>query len=514
MNVLISISYNGSKFCGYQLQPGKRTIQGELEASLKQIFSDDIKTYASGRTDAGVHALNQYVNFFISDGYDLSLLKYKLNKLLPFDIRINSIRKVNENFNSRYSSIEKTYRYCIELNNQNPFKEGLIYNCYDKLNMKKLFRTAEIFKGMHNFKNFTSKKEDKMNFIRTISKIDFSIYENIIEITFVGSGFMKYEVRMIVGNMLAYASGKITKKEIETKLNSKKRDITNYCSPAEGLYLVDVKYNLDKGVTYCYHAHTYRCGHASGLDEEYVQHAITAGIKKLGFSDHVFLKGITHHGMRGAYSQLEDYVSSIRSLANKYNDQIQIKVGFEAEYQEKFLAEYQELLKSKTIDYLILGQHCTYNNDGLPEFYTKNSNDISKRWLYAHDVIEGMKSGLFTYVCHPDLFFQGLTEDNPEIDEICRLICEASLKYDVPLELNLGGFKFYGRDTSNFDNGLSKIPYPNERFWKWAGSYQCKVVIGVDAHSPFDFEKASYDLAFNIIDKYALNYIDKFKINK
>src|SRR5574344_1977740 len=511
MNVLISISYNGSEFSGYQSQPNKRTIQGCLEDVLKQIFGSEIKTISSGRTDAGVHAYNQYVHFKINH-YDLSLLQYKLNKMLPNDIRVNTIREVPEGFNARLSCVEKKYKYVIQLGSHNPFKNGLVYDCYDKLNKNKLFNIAKVFEGKHNFKNYTSKTEDTRGFIRVITDIKFEQFVDILEITFIGSGFMKYEVRMLVGNMLAYAAGKITRKEIITRLNNDQRDITNYCAPACGLYLMDVKYILDKGITYCYHTHTSRCGHAIGTDEEYVLHAIDNGFKNLGFSDHVFLKGIHHPGMRGDFTELDDYVDSINNLKEKYKDKIKIYVGFEAEYNREFIDEYKELLKNK-IDYLILGQHCYYDDEGNVHWYTRSPNNFADREDYVNDLIEGMASGLFTYVCHPDLFFQGISEEDPIIDELCKRICEASLKYDIPLEINLGGWNYYGRVTSKAGN-YKPSPYPNERFWKIASAYQCKCVIGVDAHNPLDFDKSAFDLAFKLIDKFALNYISNFKIHK
>ena len=511
MNVLVSISYLGSNFDGFQMQPNKRTVQGEIENVLSKIFNTKIKITGSGRTDKGVHALNQYFNFYI-DNYDLDLLLYKLNKLLPQDIKVNNLRPVPDSFNARLSAVEKKYKYMIELNNRNPFTTGQVYTYYDKVNIKKLSEIAAVFEGKHCFQNFTSKKEDKLNFVRIISKIDISCFENRIEIDFAGSGFMKYEVRMIVGNMLAYASGKITKTEIKNKLNSKERNITNLCVPGEGLYLVDVKYNLDKGQNYNYHTHTFRCGHAIGKVEEYVEHAVANGFKYLGFSDHVFLKQVHQPGMRGEYFELNDYLKEIDEAQEKYKGKIKLYKGFECEYDPKFVDEYKELLKK--VDYLILGQHCYFDDDFSWHWYTKETDNYDMRYKYCFDLIEGMKSGLFKYVCHPDLFMQGLTEYDPRIQDICNKICEASLEYDIPLEINLQGWIKYGRDLGLNKKNFNAIPYPNEIFWKTAGSYQCKVVIGVDAHNPLDFDKSSYDLALKFIDDFALNYISNYKINK
>ena len=115
---------------------------------------------------------------------------------------------------------------------------------------------------------------------------------------------------------------------------------------------------------YNYHTHTYRCGHASGEDEEYVLRAIADGYKVLGFSDHVMLPGLTQKGIRGDYSELEGYLESIRHLQEKYKDQITIYCGLECEYFEEFISYYKELLDSHKVDYLLLGQHFYFTKNG------------------------------------------------------------------------------------------------------------------------------------------------------
>lgn len=512
MNVLINITYSGINFNGYQIQPNQRTVQGEIEGILAKIFNTEVKVTASGRTDKGVHALHQYVNFELPKEMDLELLKYKFNKLLPDDIKVNWIKEVPSSFNARLSAIEKHYKYIIQINTRNPFKSGFVWPYFDKINLKKIEEIIKVFEGTHCFKNFTSKKEDKLNFKRNISKIEVSQYDEMLELDFTGSGFMKYQVRMLVANIMAYSSGKITKTEIKKLLNAEERTITNLCAPGDGLYLVDVKYNLDKGLNYNYHTHTTRCGHAVGTPEEYVIHAISNGFKYLGFSDHVFLKHVHQPGMRGDYFELDAYLNDIEEMKVKYKDKIKIYKGFECEYSPILLEEYKELRKK--VDYLILGQHCYFDENYNHEWYTIFKDNYEKRYDYLNDLIEGMKTKLFAYVAHPDLFMQGLTEYDPRIQDICNKICEASLEYDVPLEINLQGWLKYGRTAKEDFNKFNETPYPNDIFWKTAGGYQCKVVIGVDAHNPLDFDKSSYDLAFKFIDEYALNYIPNFKINK
>lgn len=512
MNVLISISYNGRNFEGYQKQKEKRTVQYEIETVLKRIFSKTINTFASGRTDSEVHALNQYVNFYIDDDYDIHTLMYKLNRLLPYDIRVNSIKEVDEAFNARFSSISKTYKYIINSGNRDPFREGLVLDYHEELNFDKLAESAAFFEGEHNFKNFTAKIEDRANFIRTILNISVEKNDDIIEITFVGDGFMKYEVRMIVGNMLAYAANKISKEEILKLLdNNSKRNTTSYCVKGCGLYLVNVAYIENRGIEYNYHSHTYRCGHATGKDEEYVLRAIANGFKRIGFSDHIFLPGIYQKGIRGNYEQLEEYIASVNKLKDKYKDRIEILLGFEAEFSLDLIPYYKELLRDK-VDYLICGQHAYFQNS-IPHWYTSGENRWEDRLHYEADILGAIESGLFSYICHPDLFLQGITVDNPIIDRISDAICKTAKQFDVPLEINLGGYNSYGKNITTLGS-ISSIAYPNERFWKYAEKYQNKVVIGVDAHKPYDYDRSRYDLAFQLIEKYHLNYISNFIINK
>ena len=151
------------------------------------------------------------------------------------------------------------------------------------------------------------------------------------------------------------------------------------------------------------HSHTTRCGHANGADEEYVLAAIKAGFQEMGFSDHIFLPGLTQPRMRGNYELLDDYLGSVTSLQKKYQNQIKIYKAFEAEwYGPRFEDYYKELLSKGIVDYLILGQHCFFDKQFI--FYGRYENRSLGTYLYLNDLLKGMESGLFLYVCHPDLF--------------------------------------------------------------------------------------------------------------
>ena len=250
---------------------------------------------------------------------------------------------------------------------------------------------------------------------------------------------------------------------------------------------------------YCYHTHTYRCGHAEGSDEEYILKAIEMGIKRLGFSDHVILPDYNQPGIRASFDKLEDYLSSINCLKEKYKDQIEIIVGFEAEYYEKYHAYYKELLDSKKIDYLILGQHFYYENGELVRYFYKNPPE-ENALRYADDLIKGIKSGLFKYVCHPDIFINPYAMWSDKLLDAARRILKACEEYKVPIEVNIGGMRNrYWYSLSN---------YPSATFFLLSKEYDVDVVIGVDAHAPDNFNHEDINKAIEFVNKHDLRFID------
>lgn len=219
-----------------------------------------------------------------------------------------------------------------------------------------------------------------------------------------------------------------------------------------------------------YHTHTVRCRHASGSEREYIETAIARGLTTLGFSDHspYVFEGSYYSGFRMRPEELADYYETLSALREEYKGKIDIKIGLEAEYYPKFFDKFLALIEPYNLDYLILGQHFMANEmEGL--YSAQPTDDPERIKLYASQIIEGMKTGKFTYVAHPDVLpFRG----EPEVykSEVSR-ICKASLEYDVPLEINMLGL----RDHRN---------YPNPDFWSVAAEYGCRVVAGCDAHSP------------------------------
>lgn len=241
MRYKIIFSYDGSEYFGYAKQPNKKTIQGELEGVLQTIFQKDINISASGRTDKGVHALNQVAHFDIDKEIDESKIIVSLNKLLPTDIHIKSLEKVDNEFHARFSAKGKIYEYVLNLGEYNPLKRNFEYNIRN-IDVEKMKEASKKFIGSHSFMNFTSKEDDEENYIRMIESIDFIHEGDILKIDFKGNGFMKYQVRKMVGVLLEIGKGKISSEYIDEFMALNERNIVTFTAPPQGLYLKEVIY--------------------------------------------------------------------------------------------------------------------------------------------------------------------------------------------------------------------------------------------------------------------------------
>lgn len=258
---------------------------------------------------------------------------------------------------------------------------------------------------------------------------------------------------------------------------------------------------MENFLTANYHAHTTRCQHAVGTEREYIEAAIAMGIREFGFSDHVpcpFRDGYVS-GIRMTMEQAPEYVRSIRSLAREYQRDIRIYVGFEAEYIPEFYGEQKKLFQTLDVDYVILGQHFFGREDKSPGT-SAATEDESRIRLYVDQIIEGMHTGTYRYLAHPDIInYQGL--DSVYEWEMTRL-CTAMKEMDIPLEINMQGIR-------------ANRHYPGERFWKIAGEMGNRVILGIDAHCVEQmYDTESYNKAIRLVDKYHLNLINRLDISE
>jgi len=242
MRYLITFSYDGTLYNGYQIQDDQPTIQNEIEKNLSKIFNSDIKIHASGRTDAKVHAINQKAHFDSEKIIDLDRLKNSLNKMLKEDIFIKDIKEVDSDFHARFNVVSKEYHYLINVGEYDPFKRNYVYQYNKELDIDKMKEAAKYFIGTHNFKSFTKTDINRNDYVRTIYNIDIVKEKDLITIKFCGNGFLRYMVRNIVGLLIEVGENKINIDSINEILEKEDRTFASKTANPEGLYLYDVKY--------------------------------------------------------------------------------------------------------------------------------------------------------------------------------------------------------------------------------------------------------------------------------
>jgi len=264
-----------------------------------------------------------------------------------------------------------------------------------------------------------------------------------------------------------------------------------------------------------YHTHTYRCKHADDNlnDEDYVKLFIQEGFKKIAFTDHMPDKvGVDpRKHMRMDYSQKDEYLNSIKALKEKYKDLIDIETGFEIEFmpgQEKNLFELK-----KEVDKLVLGQHFIYAEDNkrlkIFRYQEFTHEDLLK---YAGCIVKAMELGIPDIIVHPDLFMLSRDNFTEKEEEIAHIICSASEKYNIPLEINLTEANLLLLEKRD------KITYPCKEFWNIAKDYNIKVLYGVDAH--YESQITTYEKCIEIVNNLIgndviekLNFIENVSTN-
>ena len=239
MRYLIRFSYDGTNFKGYQRQDGYRTIQGELEEAAKKINDGKkVIVHAAGRTDRGVHAVDQVAHLDI----DVSITPYKLkramNSNLSDEIHINYVKEVADDYFVRHHVIKKEYHYYINMGEFNPMMRNYIYqHCY-LLNVLKMREAIQYFEGEHDFRAFVTENTVKENCVRTIYDVSINERDSILDIKFVGNGFLRYQVRNMVGALIKVGTSKIEPYEVKEILDSKVRGKNGATAKSCGLYLV------------------------------------------------------------------------------------------------------------------------------------------------------------------------------------------------------------------------------------------------------------------------------------
>jgi tRNA pseudouridine38-40 synthase len=238
------VAYDGSQFAGWQSQSHGNTIQDHLERAFERVAGRSARVHGAGRTDAGVHAIAQCAHVDVNKALVPARWVEALNALLPPTIRVLRCQYVSTNFHARRSAKGKIYRYriwCAPV--LPPFEYRRAWHIPHPLDLKILQKAAKHFVGTHDFAGFAANRgKPETTTIRTIYSVRVSQKGPCVTIDFDGDGFLYKMVRLIVGSLVKCALGKMSVEEIAARLNSGESGAARFAAPAEGLFLVQVRY--------------------------------------------------------------------------------------------------------------------------------------------------------------------------------------------------------------------------------------------------------------------------------
>lgn len=244
-NVKLTIEYDGKDFNGWQKQPNKLNIQGEIERAIENVTGEKVELIASGRTDAGVHALGQVANFKTNSNFPIEKFPIAINSQVKNSIRIQNAEEVDENFHSRFNCKKKTYRYAIDNSKYgSAIYRNVVYHMPIKLDVEEMKKAIKYFEGEHDFKAFKSSGTSSKSSVRTIYSANIITEGTSIAIDLSGNGFLYNMVRIIAGTLVDVGLGKINATDIPKIIESKDRQKAGKTLPPHGLMLLHVEYNI------------------------------------------------------------------------------------------------------------------------------------------------------------------------------------------------------------------------------------------------------------------------------
>ncbi len=242
---LICISYDGTEFCGYQVQDNGRTVGGVMLVALKKVFGEVFNMAGCSRTDSGVHALNYFISFKAETKMSAETVVKALNANLPNDVVVKNCREVADDFHARYSVISKEYEYRIYTADvKSPFMRNHALYLKYPLNVELLNKAAANFVGTHDFRSFMASGSKITDTVRTVYKAEVSeISEGHYTFNIAADGFLYNMVRIAVGTLLEVQQGKILPEEVKNIMDSLDRNKAGFTAPPQGLYLKNVSYS-------------------------------------------------------------------------------------------------------------------------------------------------------------------------------------------------------------------------------------------------------------------------------
>lgn len=242
-NYKITIQYDGTRYNGWQRQGNtKNTIQERFENVLSKMCGEATEIFASGRTDAGVHAQGQCANFKCNTLLSCSEIMDYLNKYLPEDILVTSVEEAPERFHSRLSAVSKTYEYTVATKKPDVFIRKYVFATDKKIDIQKMRNAAKKLLGTHDFKGFSSVGKTKKSTVRTINSIEIADENAVIKIKINGNGFLYNMVRIIAGTLFEIGTGEMDVSVIDEIFENKVREQAGATLPACGLKLIEVFY--------------------------------------------------------------------------------------------------------------------------------------------------------------------------------------------------------------------------------------------------------------------------------
>jgi len=242
------IEYEGTRYSGWQIQKNARTVQGDfLEAAIKVFNTKDIELYGSGRTDAGVHALQQIAHLDVNTMLAPEIIRMKLNDELPADINIIEIEKASKSFHARHDALGRSYLYQIS-RRRTAFGKRHVWWIKDKLNFKQMEAAAKLFVGMKNLQSFTADDPEEKSTKVLIEEIEMKEVGDLILIRIYGSHFLWKLVRQIVGNIVEVGRGKLTLEKIQHYIKVQSDEPAKFTAPPSGLFLEHVYYHGEKKI--------------------------------------------------------------------------------------------------------------------------------------------------------------------------------------------------------------------------------------------------------------------------
>ena len=245
-NIRLDICYDGTRYRGWQRLPGKDdTLQGKLEATLSRILGEQIEISGSGRTDAGVHARGQVANFHCESKMSCDELLAMLRQYLPEDICIEDVRIASERFHSRYNAIGKTYCYTCYIGEGKPvFDRKYVYTPPMVPDVELMRKATQYLIGEHDFASFCAKAQKKKSTVRHVDKIEIVEDGAYLRLTYHGNGFLYNMVRILTGTLIEVGRGMRNPEEMKEIIDAQERGAAGFTAPAQGLYLVEVEYEI------------------------------------------------------------------------------------------------------------------------------------------------------------------------------------------------------------------------------------------------------------------------------